>query len=58
MKVRPRTGPIALVGLRATGKSTLGKALAKRLGTSFTDLDSHVALLHARLGGAPAATSV
>jgi shikimate kinase len=57
VKVRPRTGPIALVGLRATGKSTLGKALAEQLGRAFTDLDEHVVELHTRLEGEPPATS-
>jgi len=58
VKVRPRTGPIALVGLRASGKTTLGRALAKRLGARFVDLDDHVLALHGRLGGEPAPTSV
>src|SRR5688572_9597916 len=30
---------IALVGLRGAGKSTVGRALAKRLGLSFVELD-------------------
>jgi len=37
MTIDPR--PIALVGLRASGKTTLGKLLAKRLGRVFVDLD-------------------
>ncbi len=57
MKVRPRTGPIALVGLRASGKTTLGRALAKQLGATFVDLDEHVVALHARLAGGTEATS-
>lgn len=38
---------IALVGLRATGKSTIGRALAAHLGWSFADTD---ALLADRVG--------
>jgi len=34
---------ILLIGLRGSGKSTLGPALAERLGRSFTDLDDLVA---------------
>jgi shikimate kinase len=34
---------ILLIGLRGSGKSTLGPALAERLGSSFTDLDDLVA---------------
>jgi len=31
--------PLALVGLRASGKSTVGRALAERLGRPYIDLD-------------------
>jgi XRE family aerobic/anaerobic benzoate catabolism transcriptional regulator len=31
---------VSLVGLRGAGKSTIGKALAKRMGTSFLELDA------------------
>ncbi len=34
---------IALVGLRCTGKTTLGKALAKQLGWDFLDTDEVIA---------------
>lgn len=34
--------PIALVGLRASGKTTLGKLLAERIGRTFVDLDEEV----------------
>lgn len=34
---------ILIIGLRGSGKSTLGPALAERLGSSFTDLDDLVA---------------
>lgn len=34
--------PIALVGLRASGKTTLGRALAERLTRVFVDLDEEV----------------
>lgn len=39
--------PIALVGLRASGKSTLGAILARRLNREFIDLDVEIARLHA-----------
>lgn len=38
----PRAARIALIGLRGAGKSTLGAALAKRLGIAFVELDSEV----------------
>ncbi|MEO0912217.1 MAG: shikimate kinase, partial [Pseudomonadota bacterium] len=38
---------VALIGLRATGKSTVGQRLAARLGWSFVDTD---ALLAAQVG--------
>jgi len=39
--------PIALVGLRASGKSTLGALVARRLKREFVDLDIEVARLYA-----------
>ena len=36
------TRPIALVGLRASGKTTLGRLLAERLARVFVDLDEEV----------------
>jgi XRE family aerobic/anaerobic benzoate catabolism transcriptional regulator len=47
-----RARRIALVGLRGAGKSTLGAALAKRLGCPFIELDKEIERAH----GAPAAT--
>jgi XRE family transcriptional regulator, aerobic/anaerobic benzoate catabolism transcriptional regulator len=38
----PAPGVIALLGLRGAGKSTVGKALAQRLGTEFSELDQLV----------------
>jgi XRE family aerobic/anaerobic benzoate catabolism transcriptional regulator len=38
----PGTPTVALLGLRGAGKSTVGAALAKRLGTAFVELDSLV----------------
>lgn len=35
--------PLALVGLRGAGKSTVGRALAERLGRPFVDLDDALA---------------
>jgi XRE family aerobic/anaerobic benzoate catabolism transcriptional regulator len=37
-----RTTIVSLVGLRGSGKSTIGKSLAKRLGIAFVELDSLV----------------
>jgi shikimate kinase len=34
---------IALIGFRATGKSTVGKILARRLGRQFLDMDQRLA---------------
>lgn len=41
------TGPrhLVLIGLRASGKSTLGRALAQRQGVAFCDLDDATAAL-------------
>jgi XRE family aerobic/anaerobic benzoate catabolism transcriptional regulator len=44
-----RHGRIALIGLRGAGKSTLGAALAERLGCPFVELDKEVE----RQAGAP-----
>ena len=38
----PESTRIFLVGLRGAGKSTVGRALAKRLGMAFSDLDNVV----------------
>lgn len=38
----PRTHPIFLIGMPGSGKSTLGKALAKALGWTFEDMDQWV----------------
>lgn len=37
-----RLGRVALVGLRGAGKSTLGSALARKLGFAFADLDREI----------------
>ncbi len=37
--------PIALVGLRCSGKSTIGRELARQLSVPFLDLDDEVALI-------------
>jgi XRE family transcriptional regulator, aerobic/anaerobic benzoate catabolism transcriptional regulator len=47
-----RARRIALIGLRGAGKSTLGAALAERLGCGFIELDKTIEREH----GAPAAT--
>lgn len=39
----PPRGPVVLVGFPATGKSTVGRALAGRLGWAFLDLDDLIA---------------
>ena len=40
--VKGRTGRIALIGLRGAGKTTLGTALADRLGVPFIELDREI----------------
>jgi shikimate kinase len=45
------SGPIVLMGLRGSGKSTLGRRLAERLGRRFVDLDDRTG---AALGAASA----
>lgn len=49
MTIDPR--PLALVGLRASGKTTLGKLLAEKLGRTFVDLDEEVSREDAALRG-------
>ncbi len=41
----PRSGRIVLVGLKHTGKSTVGRALASLLGAPFVDTDDVIASL-------------
>ena len=36
------TGPVFLTGFMGTGKSTVGRALARRLGTRFVDSDAEI----------------
>ena len=38
----PPTKPFILIGYRATGKTTVGRLLAARLGWEFVDLDDHI----------------
>jgi hypothetical protein len=45
-----RNRPIALVGLRCTGKTSVGERLAARLGRPFHDLDREI--VHAWVVGA------
>ena len=40
--MKPRAGPIVLVGLSGAGKTVVGRLLAQRLGFQFLDLDSEV----------------
>jgi len=39
---RPRRDRVALLGMRGAGKSTVGRALARRLGMRFIELDSRI----------------
>lgn len=45
---RPQQQPVALVGMPGSGKSTIGRHLARQLGWRFVDSDHE---LEARLGG-------
>ena len=38
----PEIKPIALLGVRGAGKSSVGAALAKRLNVAFVDLDQRI----------------
>lgn len=46
MRVRREHRPVAIVGMRGAGKSTFGRALAKRLGSEFVDSDEEFARAH------------
>jgi len=38
----PSERPLILIGFRATGKTTVGRLLAARLGWEFTDIDDYI----------------
>lgn len=42
---------LALIGLRASGKTTVGRLLARKLDRAFVDLDDEIATLDARENG-------
>ena len=42
MVINPKTDVIVLVGLSASGKSTIGAALSKQLNFSFIDVDDRI----------------
>jgi XRE family aerobic/anaerobic benzoate catabolism transcriptional regulator len=42
-KVQPPRGIVALLGLRGAGKTTIGSAVARRLGVAFVELDAMIA---------------
>ena len=44
----PRAGTIFLVGYRGTGKTTIGRILAERLGWAFADVDDRIELVAGR----------
>jgi shikimate kinase len=48
MRANVRPGNVVLIGMRASGKTTLGRALAERIGRPFTDLDEEVGRLSGR----------
>jgi XRE family aerobic/anaerobic benzoate catabolism transcriptional regulator len=39
---RPKKGPVALLGVRGAGKSTIGLRLAKKLGARFVEVDREI----------------
>jgi len=39
---RPRVAPVALLGVRGAGKSTIGARLAKKLGARFVEVDRQI----------------
>ncbi|MBE0009834.1 MULTISPECIES: shikimate kinase [unclassified Arthrobacter] len=45
----PVRGPVAFIGLMATGKSVVGAQLASRLGWSFIDTDQLIVARHGRI---------
>jgi len=49
-------GPIALLGLRCAGKSSVGRPLARLLGLPFLDLDEEIVRWGVRSGEPPEAT--
>lgn len=51
MSITPDTHTILLLGMKHSGKSTLGKRLASRLGVEFNDLDELIEELYDPSGG-------
>ena len=51
-------GILFLVGPRASGKTTIGKALAKKLALPFADTDQHLLENAGRINGAAGLCSV
>lgn len=47
--VRAQHRPVAIVGMRAAGKTTLGRALAERLGSRFVDTDDVFVTAHGEI---------
>lgn len=47
----PRPAQIVLIGMKSSGKTTAGRALARKLGVRFADMDSEIERLHAERKG-------
>ncbi|MEZ6038606.1 MAG: 3-phosphoshikimate 1-carboxyvinyltransferase [Planctomycetota bacterium] len=54
-RVRAQHRPVVLIGMRAAGKTTLGRAIAQRLGSTFYDTDERFVSRHGEIGAFVAA---
>ncbi|MCB9879446.1 MAG: 3-phosphoshikimate 1-carboxyvinyltransferase [Planctomycetes bacterium] len=54
-RVRAQHRPVVLIGMRAAGKTTLGRELAQRLGSTLCDTDEQFVARHGEIGAFVAA---